>query len=155
MLDLQIDASSLDRLRARLAEAPALVAQQVEAGMQGAVQAVYEEVARRTPVRTGRLRETLFARVEGGGVTARGVVGFTADYARPVEEGARPHVIRPRRAKVLRFVVGGRVVFAPIVNHPGSRGAHMLREGAQAAAPRVRRIFSARLGVVTRRLAGR
>ena len=33
--------------------------------------------------------------------------------------GTKPHVIRARIAKVLRFVVGGRVIFARFVQHPG------------------------------------
>ena len=37
------------------------------------------------------------------------------------EFGTRPHLIRPRRARALRFVVGGRVVFARLVRHPGNR----------------------------------
>jgi hypothetical protein len=43
------------------------------------------------------------------------------DQANYQEYGTRPHVIRPRRAKALRFVVGGRVVFAAKVNHPGNK----------------------------------
>jgi hypothetical protein len=153
MLTLTIDTASLDRLRARLAEARSLVAQQIEAGMQAAVSTVAREVAQRTPVRTGALRDSLFARVEGVGADAQGVVGFRSDYALPVETGTRPHQIRAR-GKALRFTVGGRVIYAPEVNHPGTRGAHMFRDGVAAALPKVRRGFSARIGVVTRRLAG-
>ena len=40
--------------------------------------------------------------------------------AATLDSGARPHVIRPRRAKALRFVMDGRVVFARVVNHPGN-----------------------------------
>ena len=40
--------------------------------------------------------------------------------AATTDRGARPHVIRPRRAKALRFVVDGRVVFARVVHHPGN-----------------------------------
>lgn len=35
--------------------------------------------------------------------------------------GTEPHTIRPRRKKALRFVSGGRVVFAMRVRHPGTR----------------------------------
>ena len=36
--------------------------------------------------------------------------------------GARPHVIRPVKASVLRFVMDGRVVYAKVVHHPGNKG---------------------------------
>lgn len=42
-------------------------------------------------------------------------------YAGIVSSGSRPHVIQPRRGKALRFVVGGQVVYARRVNHPGTR----------------------------------
>ncbi|MGW1989572.1 hypothetical protein [Embleya sp. NPDC001921] len=50
-----------------------------------------------------------------------------------VLDGTRPHIIRPRRAKALRFVVDGEVVYSAIVRHPGTRPnnffARALREG--------------------------
>ncbi len=54
-------------------------------------------------------------------------------YIMPHHDGARPHIIRPRRAKALRFVIGGRVVFARKVNHPGSVGTQFLRNALPAA----------------------
>lgn len=38
-----------------------------------------------------------------------------------VNDGTRPHIIRPKNAKTLRFKVGGRVVYAKVVHHPGTR----------------------------------
>lgn len=40
--------------------------------------------------------------------------------AATTDRGARPHVIVPRHKTVLRFVAGGRVVFARVVHHPGN-----------------------------------
>lgn len=37
-----------------------------------------------------------------------------------VLKGTRPHLIRPRRAKALKFDVGGSTVFAKLVRHPGT-----------------------------------
>jgi len=45
-----------------------------------------------------------------------------APHARFVHWGTRPHVIRPRRKKALRWVVGNAFVFARKVNHPGYAG---------------------------------
>lgn len=44
-----------------------------------------------------------------------------AKHASYVDQGTRPHVIQARRAKALRFVMGGVVVFRRSVHHPGTR----------------------------------
>lgn len=43
-----------------------------------------------------------------------------------LDKGSRPHVIRARRRKALRFVVNGKVVFRRSVMHPGTRGSGFL-----------------------------
>lgn len=58
-------------------------------------------------------------RTRGNTVTA--TIGTPTPQANYQEYGTRPHIIRPRRARALRFVVGGRVVFAQVVHHPGNR----------------------------------
>lgn len=68
--------------------------------------------------------------VKTPGVDGRGpfvTVGSDLDYALIEHDGSRPHVIRPRNRKVLRFVgAGGSVVFAQQVNHPGTTGTKYL-----------------------------
>ncbi|MDH6489676.1 hypothetical protein [Streptomyces sp. SAI-127] len=58
----------------------------------------------------------------------QGVIVCDHPKVRLVLDGTRPHIIRPRRAKgrnnrpaALRFEVGGDVVFAKLVRHPGTR----------------------------------
>lgn len=79
------------------------------------------------PVDTGRLRASI--RIERRRtLTLRSVytIGSDVEYADMVHGGTRPHIIRPRRAQVLRFQVGGRVVFAKVVHHPGTRARPFL-----------------------------
>lgn len=74
------------------------------------------------PVDTGRLRASI--RVERRstfGLRQRWTVGSDVEYAPMVNDGTRPHIIRPRRAKALKFTVGGRTVYARVVHHPGTR----------------------------------
>lgn len=61
-----------------------------------------------------------------------GVPGLTT-YLGYQHDGAAPHVIYPRRRKALRFLSGGRIVFARKVNHPGSKGTHFLTRALDAA----------------------
>lgn len=43
-------------------------------------------------------------------------------------EGTRPHVITPRRKQTLRFHHRGRIVYAKIVYHPGTRPNRFLTD---------------------------
>lgn len=47
--------------------------------------------------------------------------------------GRGPYKIRPRRAKALRFKVGGRIVFARSVTHPGIKPRKFGRNATQSA----------------------
>lgn len=79
------------------------------------------------PVDTGRLRASGKIRYSGlFSFRAKATVVFDVDYAQMVHDGTRPHIIRPRRAKALRFVVGGQVVYARVVHHPGTRARPFL-----------------------------
>jgi Bacteriophage HK97-gp10, putative tail-component len=79
------------------------------------------------PVDTGRLRSSL--RIESRsflGLRTRYTIGSDLNYASMVHDGTRPHIIRPKRAKALRFRVGGRIVYARMVRHPGTRARPFL-----------------------------
>lgn len=73
---------------------------------------------REAPVDTGQLRRSITHRVEASG--ERGVVGTNVHYARPVHEGSRPHVIRPKRKKALYWKGARHPVGS--VRHPGAPG---------------------------------
>jgi len=85
--------------------------------VQAAVDYGYADMMSRVPVRTGRLMGSIQKQVQG----LQGSIGPTEPYAIYVEYGTSPHEIRPVYASVLRFEVGGKVVFTPIVHHPGTR----------------------------------
>ncbi|MDJ1137926.1 hypothetical protein [Streptomyces iconiensis] len=50
-----------------------------------------------------------------------------------VVNGTVPHIIRPVSRKALRFNVGGRTVFAKVVNHPGTRPNDFLTKALRTA----------------------
>lgn len=87
------------------------------------------------PVDTGRLRASI--RVEARRtLTLRSVytIGSDVFYAPFVNDGTRPHIIRPRRGQALRFRVGGQVVFARVVHHPGTRARPFLDQALRETA---------------------
>lgn len=75
------------------------------------------------PVDTGRLRAAIGPAQYNRTWTLRPrvTIPVNVEYAGMVHDGTRPHTIRPRNAQVLRFMVGGRVVYARVVHHPGTR----------------------------------
>ena len=95
------------------------------------------------PRKTGNLARTIHL----GAVTpSRAETIASADYAVHVEQGTRPHVIRPRNRKALRWAAdagsarlsgaprkGGRVRFAKRVQHPGTKAQPFMIPGAQKA----------------------
>lgn len=62
-----------------------------------------------------------------------------APYARFVILGARPHLIRPKAKRVLRWPSGGGWRFAKVVHHPGYKGDNYLAEAAKQAPADFRR----------------
>ena len=82
------------------------------------------ETRRTVPVDTGQLLESITASATLRGPVLTVTVESPLVQAATTNSGARPHVIVPRRRQALRFRVGGRVVYARRVNHPGNRGTH-------------------------------
>jgi hypothetical protein len=103
-----------------------------------------KEAKDRVPRKTGELGRSI---VPGRlGPSSAEVVAHKV-YAAPVEFGSRPHVIEPKRAKVLAWGgerrLSGRLRsgsapthFARRVHHPGNRPKPYLVPGAKAAAER-------------------
>lgn len=79
------------------------------------------------PVDTGRLRAAIKGRlVRNWTLRSEYQITVNVDYAEAVHDGTRPHVIRPRNAQALRFNIGGRIVYAKVVHHPGTRARPFL-----------------------------
>lgn len=81
------------------------------------------------PRRTGRMAGQISTRrmQSDFGRYLEGAVGVNPGtrgqhgYAEIVSSGSRPHIITPRTARALRFVIAGRVIYTRRVQHPGTR----------------------------------
>ncbi|WP_329368700.1 hypothetical protein OG896_24480 [Streptomyces sp. NBC_00669] len=74
----------------------------------------------------GTMPAGITTRIEG---SAAGLVAYvTSEHPASVYViyGTRPHIIRPRRARALRFTAGGRTVYATVVHHPGTQANDFL-----------------------------
>lgn len=65
-----------------------------------------------------------------------------APHALFVHWGTRPHKIRPKKRKTLRWASGGKFIFAREVNHPGYKGDPYLIRAADAAVRRFDQIVN-------------
>lgn len=88
------------------------------------------------PVDTGFLRGQHGMSVTVSKTRVKGMVVNRAKYAAAVHDGSGPHIIRARRKKALRFEIGGEVVFARAVRHPGTPGRPWLMDAAERTALR-------------------
>lgn len=66
----------------------------------------------------------------GGLVVA---IGSNNKIALLHHNGARPHIIAARRAKTLRFYSRGRIVYAKVVHHPGTKPNRYLTDNLAKA----------------------
>ena len=120
---------NLDRTRVqRMLRLPGGI---VHRNMERRVRRVEAEAIRRAPGSMGRTIRSQIQRQPNGDL--RGVINVRHPAALYVIGGTRPHVIRPRRAQALRFTVGGRVVYAKVVMHPGTQPNDFLRQALRAA----------------------
>ena len=71
-----------------------------------------------------------------------GKVGAAASYAVDVELGTAPHEIRPVNGKVLAFQVAGKMVFTPVVHHPGTKANPFMRRAADLAKSKIDATFA-------------
>ena len=149
----QIQIQGLDKLKGRLRGAGVIVNRHLKDAMHKSVFAVQSDVRRETPVDTGRLRQSVGAKVTGIGAGLTGIVGTNVLYAQMVEEGTKAHEIRPKTARVLRFMVGTTVVFAKRVRHPGSKGRWMFKKAFEGNTGNIKGFFTRAIEKVAEDLA--
>lgn len=113
----------------------------------GYVEDAYKELI---PKRTGRTAGTITSFVESRPDGATGYVGTNDQIAQFLEYGTKPHIIRARNARALRFEVGSQVVFAKYVNHPGTNPTESLARAGEMSVGRIEQAFTTQVGEVLR-----
>ncbi len=82
-----------------------------------------------SPVDTGRLRNSIKVKS-----TEEGLIIWMVDYGKFVEFGTPPHIITPKEKEALKFKIRrekGKIVFAKVVKHPGTRPNPFIRNTIQ------------------------
>jgi len=167
---MQIRLPGLERLQQQFQRAPRRLDGELESALQQSLQLTEREVVRRTPTAQGRLRSAIQGEVRRSATSVTGTVtaGDVA-YASFVEYDTAPHF--PPLAPLEEWVRhrglhapsrGGKPPKHPVraiafliarkIARQGTKGAHMFRDGAQAALPQARRFFSQSLRRFLQRL---
>lgn len=94
----------------------------------------FEAVFWGAPVKSGYLASTVYK--------DEGKVGATASYAAAVELGTAPHEIRPINGRVLAFKVAGKIVFTPLVHHPGTKANPFMQRALNQTLDKVDSVFA-------------
>lgn len=102
--------------------------------------------------RTGNLRRSITKEVTNA---SRGRVYVQAEYGLPVETGTRPHVILPKKRKMLAFKINGKMVFARKVNHPGSRPYPYMEPAFIEEGPKILDNYAKMGTMIVNKLAGK
>ena len=104
------------------------------------VHRVIDEGKSFTP-RTGHLQQSIEADITR---TDRGKAEIvaSASYAPFVEFGTRPHLIKPKRRKSLRWATEEGYVFARIVHHPGSRPHPFFKKAVEEGLEEAKKQFT-------------
>ena len=87
--------------------------------MSNSVSKVRTDAQSTVPVRTGMLKKSIQQTVQDSPLIGKVIVG--QPYGKYIEYGTKPHTIVPKNASVLAFPIGGSMVFATSVNHPGTK----------------------------------
>ena len=167
-LDIHIDAGALTGLARAWRSAPEAVVDEMTRSVWEASLLVEREVRERTPIGVGAgggLAGSIGAREPSVlGEEVIGTVGTSLRHAIPVEIGRRPGQRQPPLAPLADWAVaklgvshheahGIAFAIARKIARRGTQGAHMFRDGAEAAGAHVERLFIAGAERVLARLA--
>lgn len=147
-MELRIRSDQLGRVQAQVAGLGAKVAAADVDGRSAlavAIRKVLGEALRREAPRSTdapeghqHLADTIKAHVNKSVFGLRVSFDSAADYLPFVLLGTKPHIIVPRRAKVLAFSVGGQMVFAKRVSHPGTKPNRFDKRAWSRSQPEIR-----------------
>jgi HK97 gp10 family phage protein len=135
-IDLHLDAAGI------LAAAD----QGASEGLRLGAELVSVQAKTNAPKRTGQLANSVQAEPPTGQFTAGSLsasVGAGAPYSAFVEFGTKPHIIRAKNKKVLRFPgAGGGFRFATQVHHPGTKAQPYLQPAVDGLADDVAEVIA-------------
>lgn len=119
MSKITFDTSQIDRFNADMKTWSSKVEDQVKENIKISTMSVKKNamsnLTANDSVKTGQLRANIETKIDG----LEGEVKAATKYAKGVEDGTKPHIIRPKNKKFLHWK--GAMHPVKLVNHPGSK----------------------------------
>lgn len=154
---VKIRIENADQVAAAFKKAPREMTIAAHRAIQKSILVVESATKREAPVNKGKaggnLRQSIRSRMAG---TASGIVEVGAEYGIFVEEGTKPHIIRPLHKRVLARrdsgtrAEGAYTIFGKEVHHPGTQANPFFKRGIDKAMPQINRFFQEAVASVLR-----
>lgn len=145
-----LEIKNADAISAALAASPSIMQRYLDRALGASSITIFDKRETEVPKKTGYLSGTMQRDV--GRLSAR--IYPTREYAEPVHEGSRPHVIVAKNAKVLFNKKTGQY-FGKRVNHPGNKPNRFLVRMLDSSESAVQDYFEQALGLATRDIAAK
>lgn len=143
---IRVSVSSIAAVRAEFARIDDALRNKAFAKTAVDVEKLVEQAADKH-TKTGALFSSVFSKRISAATYEVGHDLQRAPHAVFVHWGTKPHIIKPKNRKLLRWPSGGSFVFANFVNHPGYAGDPYLTR----IADQVPRIFAAHVETLLRK----
>jgi len=148
-MQINFDVPDSKRFQRAANAAPEIVFKNHRLAMKESVRQVRDlaRVRHRFRTRTGNLVKAITSEVKLGGteiIEGRDYLDEDrAYYGKWVHDGTKPHIIRPRNKKVLRWATGrGKWAYAKWANHPGTKPDQFLYEAGRLSQDNINEIFA-------------
>lgn len=151
-MSVVLDASDVERALDLFRLLPEKFERSMRLTMKKAVRNVRERARRDHAfvTRTGVLERAIDSDVQERPLVGYVFVTRDAPYGKYVHEGTRPHEIRPRKKRALRWATGGGFVFAKNVMHPGTKADPFLKNALEGERDDVAALFKTAINDLAR-----
>lgn len=153
MANIKVKIQGLDGFIEGLKKAPEFTINELNKAVTHSVGLLQNQTIKEAPVNKeasgGNLRQSVHSRMQ---TKIRGEVSVDAKYSLFVEEGTRPHEIRPTKKKGLANVRQGKF-FGKLVRHPGTKANPFLERAVERVTPNVNNFFKTAINNVLNKIA--
>ena len=153
-MNYNIEIKGLKQLQKNFSKAPIMVTKNLSNAIKQSIHIIRPMMVKEAPHDKGGLRKNIYARQTG----LTGIVGpdlKSTPYALYVHSGTGIYAgrgrIYPKRAKVLAFKVGGKMVFAKSIK--GQKANPFVERTANKMTPIIQRIFNKTVDLIINNLA--